>query len=187
MAMIDLLGADEVPEEVAAVFQAVERDYGFVPNILRAMAHCPDLLTAFVPLWAQVYRSPTIGARLRAFAALGTATAQDCTYCVAHMTQSARRAGVAEEQLAVVGAVTLPEGLFEKREALTLELADTLTRDPDGVSDALRSRLSELFTPAEIVNVVLAIGMYNLTSRFLKALSVDIEDVFDESMTGSHA
>src|ERR1700753_4185393 len=102
MAIVELLDEKEVSPEVRKLFDAVRGEYGFVPNILRAMAHCPDLLTEFVPLWAQVYRSPGIGPRLRALAALGTAKAQECTYCVAHMTASARRAGIAEDQIAVV-------------------------------------------------------------------------------------
>ncbi|MBB5953856.1 putative peroxidase-related enzyme [Saccharothrix tamanrassetensis] len=179
MTMVELLDEHDVPPEVARVFEVVRKEYGFVPNILRAMAHVPELLTVFVPLWAEVYRSPTIGARLRALAALGTAKAQDCTYCVAHMTASARRAGVAEEQISAVGNVISVRETFDPREALILETADALTRDPDGVTDELRDRLTTEFGSAEIVNIVLAIGMYNLTSRFLKALSINVESIFD--------
>lgn len=179
MATVPLLDEDTVPPEISALFRAVEREYGFVPNILRAMAHCPDLLTKFVPLWAQVYQSPTIGARLRALAALGTAKAQSCTYCVAHMTESARRAGVGDSELMVIGDLAGERSVFDRREALILEVADALTRDPDGVDDELRDRLTTEFEPGEIVNIVLAIGMYNLTSRFLKALSIDVESIFD--------
>ncbi|HEY6794525.1 MAG TPA: carboxymuconolactone decarboxylase family protein [Kineosporiaceae bacterium] len=181
MAVVELLSADQVPPEVSAVFEAVEREYGFVPNILRAMSHSPELLVSFVPLWAQVYASPAIGPRLRALAALGTAKAQDCSYCVTHMTASARRAGVSDEELAAVGVLAAQQAVFAEREALMLNLADTLTRDPDGVTDELRSRLASEFAPDELVTVVLAVGMYNLTSRFLKALDIEVEDVFQAS------
>ncbi len=178
MALVDLLDKNDAPPEAGAVFDAVAKEYGFVPNILRAMAHCPDLLTTFVPFWGQVYQSLTIGPRLRALAALGTAKAQECTYCMAHMTASARRAGVAEQEICAVGDVVAERNVFDEREALILELADSLTRDPDGTSDEMRARLRGAFSDSEIVNIVLAIGMYNLSSRFLKALSIDVEDVF---------
>lgn len=178
MALVELLEPTEASTEVAPVLQRVAEEYGFVPNILRAMAHCPDLLTAFVPLWGEVYRSPTIGARLRALAALGTAKAQACTYCVAHMTASARRAGLAEQEISVVGDASVERSVFTDREALVLELADVLTKDPDRTSDEMRARLRAEFNESEIVNIVLAIGMYNLTSRFLKALSIDVEEIF---------
>jgi uncharacterized peroxidase-related enzyme len=180
MAIVQLLDDDAVPPEIARLFGAVEKEYGFVPNILRAMAHCPDLVTVFVPLWGAVYRSPTIGPRLRALAALGTAKAQNCTYCMAHMTESGRRAGLDEAELCVIGDAAGERAVFERREALILEVADALTQDSNGVTQDMRERLTAEFGPDEIVNIVLAIGMYNLTSRFLKALSIDVESIFGD-------
>ncbi|WP_239340420.1 carboxymuconolactone decarboxylase family protein [Frankia sp. CiP3] len=178
MAFVKLLTEADAPPEVEPIFGAVAEQYGFVPNILRALGLCPDLLAAFVPFWAQVYSSPTIGPRLRALAALGTAKAQDCTYCVAHMTASARRAGVAEQEICAIGNPVDEKAVFDPREALILELADTLTRDADGTTDQMRARLREHFTDSEIVNIVVAIGTYNFTSRVLKSLSIEVEDVF---------
>jgi uncharacterized peroxidase-related enzyme len=185
MALVALLDETEIDQDLARLFGAVEQEYGFVPNILRAMAHCPDLVTAFVPLWAQVYRSPAIGPRLRALAALGTAKAQDCTYCVAHMTASARRAGLGEQEIGSVGDTVAERAVFDPRDALALELAEVLTHDPDGITADLRERLTTTFRPAEIVNVVLAIGMYNLTSRFLKALEIDVEKLVADAVTAA--
>lgn len=181
MAIVELLDDEVVPPDIATLFEAVKRDYGFVPNILRAMANCPDLVASFVPLWAQVYRSPTIGPRLRALAALGTAKAQDCTYCIAHMTESAHRAGLVDTELGMIGNPAGERSVFDQQEALILEVADALTRDADGVTDELRQRLRAEFEPDEIVNIVLAIGMYNLTSRFLKALSIEVESIFGDA------
>ena len=178
MPLVELLDPDEAPAAVADIFRRVGEEYGFVPNILRAMAHCPDLLTVFVPLWGQVYSSPTIGARLRALAALGTARAQDCTYCVAHMSASARRAGLDGDEIGAIGNALSERNVFSEREALILELASDLTKDPDAVDDAMRERLRGEFSQSEIVNIVLAVGMYNLTSRFLKALDIGVEDIF---------
>lgn len=179
--LIDPVGDASAAPDVHAIFEQVAQEYGFVPNILRTMAHCPDLLTSFVPLWAQIYSSPTIGARLRALSALGTAKAQECNYCVAHMTASAQRAGLDDREILAIGNAVAEPDMFDQREALVLELAEALTQDPDGTTDDLRARLKETFTDSEIVNIVLAIGMYNLTSRFLKALSINVEEIFDSA------
>ncbi|MDI2132416.1 carboxymuconolactone decarboxylase family protein [Yinghuangia seranimata] len=179
MAFVELVATEGADPEVRAVFAAVEEQYGFVPNILRALANCPDLLQTFVPFWGQVYSSPTIGPRMRALAALGTAKAQDCDYCVAHMTASAVRAGLVGREIQAIGDTIVERNVFPDRESVALELAETLTQDPDSITDDLRDRLRAAFTDPEIVNIVVAIGMYNLTSRFLKALSVEVEDLFD--------
>jgi uncharacterized peroxidase-related enzyme len=179
MALVELKDDEAVSQEIRDLFDVVAREYGFVPNILRAMSHCPDLVASFVPLWAQVYKSPTIGARWRALAALGTAKAQQCTYCMAHMSASARRAGLEEPEILAIGDAVVEKNVFDTREALILELAEQLTQAPDGIGDELRSRLREQFSEPEIVNIVLAIAMYNLTSRFLKGLDIGVEEIFD--------
>ncbi|HEU4727128.1 MAG TPA: carboxymuconolactone decarboxylase family protein [Kofleriaceae bacterium] len=176
-----LLASDELPAEVGELFRRVEAEYGFVPNILKAMAHCPELVTTFVPFWATVYRSPTIGSKLRALAALGTASAQRCDYCMSHMTVSARRAGFTAEQIAAIGPGRRSAELFDEREAAVVEYADALTLHPKDVPANLKARLRKLFSDAELVNITVAIALYNLTSRFLNGLEVDVEALFDKA------
>ncbi|WP_437626763.1 carboxymuconolactone decarboxylase family protein [Sorangium sp. So ce1151] len=179
MAVVKLLANDEVPPEAQALFARVEAEYGFVPNILKAIAHCPELLTTFVPFWATVYRSPTIGPKLRALAALGTAKAQQCDYCMSHMTVSARRAGYSPEQIQAIDPAGGMSGLFDERETAIVEYADALTLNPKEVPPELKRKLRALFTDAELVNITIAVGLYNLTSRFLNGLEVDVESIFD--------
>ena len=68
-----------------------------------------------------------------------------------------------------------------KRERCIVEYASTLTKDSGGVTDELLQKMKNCFTDAELVNLTMVIGLYNLTGRFLKALRIDIEDVFDSS------
>jgi len=89
MAIIHLLDDADMPTDVLALAREVERQYGFIPNILRGVANCPELFAPFVRYWGGVYHSPAIGPRLRAFVALGVAFSQECEYCVGPMTQSA--------------------------------------------------------------------------------------------------
>jgi len=70
------------------------------------------------------------------------------------------------------------DALNSEREKLIVEYATTLTKDTGGVTDELRTRLKNQFTDAELVNLTLVIGLYNLTGRFLRALNIEVEDVF---------
>lgn len=179
MSIVKLLTNDEVTPEVREWFGRVEAEYGFVPNILKAIAHCPELLTTFVPFWATVYRSPTIGPKLRALAALGTASAQKCDYCMSHMRVSARRAGFSPEQVDAIGVSGRMTELFDEREAAIVEYADALTLHPKDVPAELKRKLRTLFSDPELVNITTAIALYNLTSRFLNGLEVDVESIFN--------
>jgi uncharacterized peroxidase-related enzyme len=177
MSVVKLVEKDEATGKVELVFNAVEQQYGFVPNILKAIANCPDLLATFAPFWGGIYTSPVISARDRAIAALATARAHSCNYCVSHMSASAMKAGLTGVEIA---ATTLDgcNALASEREQLIVEYATTLTKDTGGVTDELRARLKAQFNDAELVNLTLVIGLYNLTGRFLRSLNVEVEDVF---------
>lgn len=177
MSVVKLVEKDEATGKVELVFNAVEQQYGFVPNILKAIANCPDLLATFAPFWGGIYTSPVISARDRAIAALATARTHNCNYCVSHMSASAMKAGLTGVEIAATTLDTC-NALQSEREKLIVEYATTLTKDSGGVTDELRARLKDQFNDAELVNLTLVIGLYNLTGRFLKSLNVEIEDVF---------
>lgn len=186
MSTVKLVQKDEATGKVEQVFNAVEQQYGFVPNILKAIANCPDLLASFAPFWGGIYTSPVISARDRAIAALATARSHNCNYCVSHMSASAMKAGMSGLEIA---ATTLAgcDALPNEREKLIVEYATTLTKDTGGVTDELRTRLNSQFSDAELVNLTLVIGLYNLTGRFLRALDIDVEDVFQRMPVPSAA
>ncbi|HMS83427.1 MAG TPA: carboxymuconolactone decarboxylase family protein [Nitrospira sp.] len=175
MALVRLLQDDQVDTEVASIFKIVDREYGFTPNILRAISHCPDLLKTFLPLWAEVYRSKGIGRRMRAILALGTAFAQDCSYCIGPMRQSAINAGLDAKEIDCLGKGQV-EGLG-KKEAIVFRFAQSLTRDPSAVEVEVKKDFDDSFNEEEKVQIVLGIGMYNLTARVLKGLEVELDPI----------
>ena len=176
MSVINLVKDTDVNDpRVSAVFNAVRREYGFVPNIIRVVANCPELLEVFVPFWARVYESPRIGGRLRAIAALGTAHSRDCKYCIAHMSESARRAGLDDDELAAI-ARRDGDAILSKSEQAVLNFATALSCG-NGVSSEAATVLSGTFNSAEVVNITLAVGLYNLTSLFLQSLDIEVDEV----------
>lgn len=178
MAVVKLIEKQETQEDVSHIFEMVEKQYGFVPNILKAIANCPDLLKSFVPFWASVYFSPDVGQRYRALAALGTAKTHDCKYCVAHMSASAKKAGLTNAEIEATGSF-INHSILTQKEELIIEFASILTKDSGGVSDELLARMKSHFNDSELVNLALIVGVYNLTGRFLKSLRIDIEDIFN--------
>lgn len=180
MAAVRYIEPDYGDEHVKRTFNTVELEYGFVPNILKAIGNCPELLTSFVPFWAKIYSSPYLSDRHRALAALGTANTYGCNYCMAHMTQSALRVGLTEEEILATGS-DKGLGILNEKESLIIEFSSSLTKSPEGVNDVLLSKMKESFNDSEIVNLTLIVGLYNLTGRFLKALRIDVEPVFENT------
>ena len=63
---------------------------------------------------------------------------------------------------------------FDERERLAIHLAEVMTLNPHGYTDADFSRLREHFTEGEIVELVSAIGLFNYFNRANDLLQMEI-------------
>lgn len=171
MSLVNLQNKEDVPAEIAAFYDQLDKEYGFVPNIVKTIANCPNLLKVFLPLWAEVYRSPVIGPKKRAVAALGTAFSQNCEYCIGPMTQSALNSGLSKDEVDTISQFDYENMMND--DALILEYSRVLTAEPDKVDDQLRMKLKAVYSDEEIVAITMVIAMYNFTSRVLKGLNIE--------------
>jgi AhpD family alkylhydroperoxidase len=128
----------------------------------------------FTPFWGRVYESPRIGGKLRAISALGTAHSRRCGYCIAHMSESARRAGINDAELAAIAQGDANK-LLSTRERAALQYATELSGQSGEAHESIRI-LEGHFDDGEIVNITLAVGLYNLTSLFLQSLRIEVDD-----------
>jgi alkylhydroperoxidase family enzyme len=65
---------------------------------------------------------------------------------------------------------------FSEIERLVLEYADSMTRTPVEVSNALFARLRERFSEAELVELTSAIAWENYRARFDHAFGIEAEN-----------
>ena len=88
-----------------------------------------------------------------------------CAYCVNLHANDARKAGETERRLYAV-SVWRETPFFTPRERAVLAWTEALTLLPQNhASDADYAALAEQLTPAEMVNVTLAIGSINTWNR----------------------
>ena len=88
-----------------------------------------------------------------------------CAFCVDMHTSDARKAGETERRLYAV-SVWRETPFFTPRERAVLAWTEALTLLPQNhASDADYAALAEQLTPAEMVNVTLAIGSINTWNR----------------------
>lgn len=183
MTAVRLRDKSDVDGQVAEIYGEFERLYGFVPNAVKALANCPDLVLSYVPLMVAVFRSPTVGPRERAIAALAVGDANQCRYCVSHISASGARAGLNGEELRAIVDPGLAETLGD-REQLIAEFARTLARDGD-VPEGLLGRMKRTFSDAELVNLTVIASFYNMASRINRALRIEVEEAVLASRPGA--
>ena len=177
MARVPYLDKDDLPEDARWLFERLEAGRGSVGNVFRTLAHHPQGLRGFMVLGTAVLERATLDPQLREMAIIRTGQICGAAYEVAHHEAIARRVGVPEEKVAWLGNWD-HTGVYTPEEQAVIRYAEVMTRDaavPDAVFDPLRSFL----TDRQLVELTLTIAFYNLVSRFLVAMQVELEPEFD--------
>jgi 4-carboxymuconolactone decarboxylase len=163
-------GSSPDADELYAEIEAIGRP---VLNLYRVLANQPPALGAFLGMSRYVRSASSLDPALRELMILATAHELDQAYEVAHHTDAARRAGVPEAKVAAVGPGRSLEALTP-REACAVDFARQVahTRTCD---DARFERVQSLFTPEEIIDLVLTTAWYHLCAVILGTLRVELE------------
>jgi uncharacterized peroxidase-related enzyme len=142
------------------------------PNpFFRAMAHRPDVLKSFVPLYSAVMGPGAVERRIKMLLYLACSYANRCAFCIANNTSGAHKAGVTEQELQALKEEWDDE--FSESERAAIRYARELTRTCDAM--ATRAALSEHFRDEQIAEMTLVICTANFTNRFNNALQIHPE------------
>jgi len=106
--------------------------------------------------------------------ALVASQVNGCCYCTSHHACTLqRRWGYQDQQL----AETLdPQSPLDEREAVAMEFVRQASIDAAAVTDELRAKLAEHFTPQEVMEIVLVIGFWKMYNVMHNAMALPIED-----------
>ncbi|SHN60691.1 Carboxymuconolactone decarboxylase family protein [Geodermatophilus obscurus] len=142
-------------------------------NLYRALAHTPELLTAWIDgAWTLRERCQT-PRTLREIMILRTAVVMRSDYEWHQHVAMARNAGVPREKVDAVVAWQTSE-LYQPDERAALMLTDAMLTGH--VPDAVHDELGRHFTDAERVELILTAGFYAMVPRVLDACRVPVED-----------
>ena len=164
---LDPLGDDELPAEVKEVFGD-----GPVLNIFRTLAHHPDLMRRWLVFGNHVLAKTTLPPRERELVILRIGWLCQSGYEWGQHVGIGLAAGLTREEVDRIPKGSAAEGWNDLDRAL-LDATDELHRDAF-ISDATWARLSEL-DDRQRMDLVFAVGQYNLVSMALNTLGVQPE------------
>ena len=99
-----------------------------------------------------------------------------CEYCFAHNTALGAAAGITHEQVIAISSDDyLNSDLFDKREKAAIEWAEHMTKNTARERDDVYDRIKSLFSDAEIIELSLICGMFNMINRINDTLGLEIE------------
>ncbi len=171
MARVRLNETNDLPEDYRWIFERMEKG-GSLLNIFRALSHSPESMKRFMKLGTYILQEGVLDPALRELAILRAGALCRSPYEFSQHISFARRTGLSDAQ---IRGVLLPNtALFDGRQMAVLSYAGELTTD-SRVSQATYDAVAAFLNTEEILELTLTTGYYNMVSRMLNALEVDID------------
>jgi alkylhydroperoxidase family enzyme len=149
-------------------------------NIFRMMAHSPGTLRGVQSLGEQILSRQTLSAKLREIAILRVARRSGATYEWEQHIPIAAACGVTQEQIRAVTDGDTGAACFDELESAVLAASDELLEGAR-LSDGAMASLTTFLSPAEIIELIVAVSFYMLIARFLESTGVEVEATVPKS------
>lgn len=149
-------------------------EQGSVFNIFKTLAHHPDLLRRWLVFGNHVLFKSTLPPRERELVILRIGWLCEAEYEWAQHVKIGKDAGLTDVEIERIKAGPNARG-WNEPDTLLLRATDELRRDAF-ISDATWKGLSAHFDTKQLMDVVFAVGQYNLVSMALNTLGVQLDD-----------
>ena len=168
MALLPSLEKNEVEEIAREVYKKFEKETGKVPEWVKVMAHRPEILKEFVELFKAIMGKGTIEPLLKWKVAFVVSQTLKCPFCLDVSEKMLRKFGATEEiiQKIKTGEISSPE------EKEILELVKDVTLDGHLDQPEIFEKLKGKFSPAQIIEIISVMGLFNYINRFNNTLAI---------------
>lgn len=171
MAYVRYVEEETASEEVQALYEEIKGRRGKVVNSFKLLAHRPPLLRRLFQLLVDL-RTPwgsQLTNGLKELIHLRVSAYNRCGYCLTHSYHLARAFRREEEEILQISRGRF-DGLQE-HERVALEFAEKMLEDR--VDEASIHKLRAHYSEAEIVELVLTVGVFVLLNLFNRTLKTD--------------
>ena len=181
MSRVPYVAGERTADESELVASIRARRGGTLLNLDRMLLRSPPFAHGWNTHLRTVRRELSLSARLRELAVCAVAVLNDADYELQqHAPELLRAGGTADQlqelgQLGRVAQVAEEFAAFDTTERAVLQLTLEMTREvrvTDVTFDRVRAALGD---ERQIVELVGVIATYNMVSRFLVALDIDLE------------
>lgn len=175
MARVRLNTTAEVAESHRWMFERMEQNAGApsdVLNIFRAMSHSPEALRRFMKFGQYFLSEGKLDPKLRELAILRAGWLCRSPYEFSQHVSFGRRTGLTDDQIR--GIREQDASLFAPNELAVLQFATEMTTDAT-VSDETFAAVRKFLDEEQTVELTMVTGFYNLVSRVLNTLQVDVD------------
>jgi 4-carboxymuconolactone decarboxylase len=174
MARVPYVTEEGHPELAELIGRLKAGRRGNLINIYRLLLNSPALAETWFAHANTVRWKTELSGRLRELVIIRVAHLNRCAYVLRqHVPKLAVADGLSEQECEAL-ADWAGHASFDAAERAALAYADAMTRAVD-VPDAMFDALRPHFSDRQIVELTVLIGTYNMLTRILQALQIDLE------------
>lgn len=152
---------ETAPEGSRPLIDAVQKAYGFLPNLAAVMSTAPALLEGYMALSAAFARS-SLSASEQQVVLLAASAENECDYCMAAHSTVGAKAGVPAQAIAALrNGSAIEDARLEALRSFTTRVV--ATRGRPGEQD-LAAFSAAGFTAAQVLEVLTGVGVKTLTN-----------------------
>jgi len=170
---------ESAPAGSKPILTAAKQSLGFVPNLYGVLAESPAMLAAYKSLGGLFDTQSSFNATERQIVLLATSYDNECHYCMAAHTTLAGMQAVPND---VVQAVRNGEQIADPRLEALRSFTIKVVRDRGWVSKGdTQAFLDAGFTRAQLLEVILGVGMKTLSNYVNHVACIPLDDAFKAS------
>ena len=178
-----MLERDQVPPELAAVYDALLKQRGVVPNMFKTVANTPHLALSFAALLKALLSDGALPGWYKELIATRISVLLGSVYAVAAHSLSAKQKGASEQQIAAT-KVDFERGPFTEAEKMGLRCADRLHHSAGDIDDDFYAKLKSVYNDQEIIELIATASAFELFPRFVDALRIPLTPLPEKISTG---
>ena len=144
---------EEVSADNQAIFDQLQKQIGFVPNLYAYYAHSATALADYLALQN---RRNSLRAKEREIINLVVSQVNGCEYCLAAHTAIGKMQGLTDEQILEIRRADVT--FDDKFRALALFVRETVERRGRPSPEAAEALFAAGYTQAHLVDIVIVIG-----------------------------
>ena len=170
---IPLLEREQVPPEIAGVYDALLKQRGVVPNMFKVLAHTPVLAIGMAGFLRSLLGDGALPGRYKELLATRVSLMQHSAYAVSAHSLSARQKGASEIEITAAKG-DFENSSFSEAEKLGFRCAERLHRSPQEIDEGFFSQLKAVYSDSQIVELVAAAAAFELFPRLIEALQIPV-------------
>jgi uncharacterized peroxidase-related enzyme len=169
---VPLAERDQVPAEIAILYDKLEAERGRVPNMFKALSNVPALALGIAGFLKPLMGEGALHAWYKELIATRVASLNRCEYCISSHRYLARLRGATPEQIASYDS--FETGPFTEKEKAGFRYAGLLHESGHAIDDAAFAALSAHFDSHEIIELTAVAAAFEFFPRFNSALHIPV-------------